>query len=330
MTDPGMKCTRCRGPARHRFPCHHVHFCDDCLDVFFQRQTAKALKEFAMLTPGQPVLVAISGGKDSLALWKVLLDLGHPAEGLHLELGLGDFGQASLEASQEMARRLDRPLHVFHLPTLAGHEIAEVVRANRRQFCSVCGTLKRYYLNRLTLALGFEVLATGHQLDDEAGRLLGNMLHRHQNYLDAQWPVLAASGAGFAKKIKPLCRLSGPEIMAYALTHELPVAQGKCPKSKGATLPYYQEAMRYLEEKMPGTMSDFYLCFLRAKDGPPAAPLPEQRCPSCGQPTLSDDLCTTCRLLATTAQKKAENPAAWLPEAERPPRPRRARPEPPA
>lgn len=305
MTDPGMKCSRCRQPAQHRFPQHNVRFCHACLELFFQRQVEKAIRKFAMLEPGQPVLVAISGGKDSLSLWQVLHDLGYQTEGLHLALDLGPFSQASLEASQAMAQRLGLPLHLASLGDLAGCTVQEVVWANRRQFCSVCGTLKRHYMNRLTAELGFATLATGHNLDDEAGRLLGNMIHGHSEHLARQWPVLESTPGGFARKVKPLCRLGGPEIKAYAQVRGLPVAEGKCPRSKGATLTYYQEAMALLDQRMPGTKRDFYLGFLRSKGAPPPPQPLEGRCQACGSPTLAGT-CTVCRLLERTGQWRQE------------------------
>jgi uncharacterized protein (TIGR00269 family) len=223
---------------------------------------------------------------------------------MHLGLDLGEFSGTSLASSQEMASRLGRRLHVFSLVEMAGCTIEEVVWANRRQFCSVCGTLKRYYLNRLSLELGFDAVATGHHLDDETGRLLGNMIHGHTEHLARQWPVLA-EGPGLCRKIKPLCRLGAEEVRAYAKVHDLPVAQGSCRRSKGATLPYYQEAMRLLEQKMPGTKLDFYLGFLRAKTGPPPATDLAGRCDRCGAPTHVQT-CAACRLLAKAHERRLE------------------------
>jgi tRNA(Ile)-lysidine synthase TilS/MesJ len=303
MTDPGMKCTRCKGPARHRFRQYNARFCDPCLEVFFQGQVARAIEKYRMLEPGQRVLVAVSGGKDSLALWQVLCDLGYAAEGVHLSLDLGEFSEASLAACQAMAQRVGRPLHLADLEQMAGHKVQEVVWANKRQFCAVCGGLKRHFLNRLGRKLGVTALASGHHLDDEAGRLLGNMIHQHGDHLERQWPVLEGSPEGFVRKVKPLCRLGAEEIRAYALAHQLPVAAGKCPMSKGATLLYYQEAMDYLDEKMPGTKRNFYLSFLRAKSGPPPAPVAGGSCQVCGEPTFVGT-CTVCRMLGRTGEWK--------------------------
>lgn len=307
MTDLGMKCSRCQAPARHRLPAHNARFCDPCLDRFARRQVERAIKQFHMLAPGQGVLVAVSGGKDSLSAWRILKELGYAAEGLHLslELGAGEFSAASLAACRAMSERLEAPLHVYRLEELAGVSVEEVARANRRAFCSICGTLKRYYLNRLSLELGFAVVASGHHLDDEAGRLLGNLIHRHQQYLQGQWPTLAGVPGRFARKIKPLCRLSGREIKAYAQVHGLPIAQGHCPRSKGATLPYYQEAVQLLEERMPGTTRALYLGFLEDKGAPPPLPDIAAACAVCGAPTYAE-VCTTCRFLERARRRRED------------------------
>lgn len=284
--------------------------------MFIKRQVEKAIKKFGMLQPGQKVVAAISGGKDSLALWKILVDLGYDVVGLHMTLDLGPFSERSLEASQAMARRMDSELIVRSMPELTGWPLLDIVRASRRQFCSVCGTLKRYFLNRLCLELGADTLATGHHLDDEAGRLLGNMIRGYQHHLDGQWPVLEGMNGGdgggeggdkggLVRKVKPLCRLSGSELKSFAKSQDLPAAYGKCPRSKGATLPFYQEAMNLLEDRMPGTKRDLYFGFLRRKDGPPPAPQPGGTCSSCGAPS-HQEVCGACGLLARTEEWSKE------------------------
>lgn len=299
MTNPGMKCTRCRGPASHRFPAHNARFCDDCLEIFIHRQVERAIKKFDMLEPGQRVMVAVSGGKDSLSLWRILSDLGYHTQAIHISLGLGEFSRRSMEACQAMAAAMDQEMMVHQLQDLTGFGIEQVARANRREFCAVCGLVKRYYLNRLAIENGFDTVATGHHLDDEAGRLLGNTIHRRQDYLDGQWPVLLGLEGKLAKRIKPLCRLSGTEIKGYAKSKELPESPGKCPRSKGATLTYYQEALDLMEMRMPGTKRDFYFGFLMEKGGPPPPPQPDRFCQRCGAPTYLD-LCNCCRMLART------------------------------
>lgn len=304
MAGPGMKCTSCRAPANHRFPSHHVHFCDECLGKYVRKQVEKAIRKFSMLRYQQRVLVAVSGGKDSLLLWQVLGELGYEVEALHLGLGLGEFSAASLESCQAMARRLGSKLNHCELKDLTGFEIADIVDANRRQFCSVCGIMKRHFVNRKALELGFDTVAMGQHLDDEASRLLGNMIHGRAGFLARQWPVLEGLDGKFVRKVKPMVRLTGDETGALARVRGLPVCEQGCTRSRYATLTYYQEAMDLLEQRMPGTKRALYYGFLDAKDGPPPGPRVGDYCPRCGAPTFAE-LCNCCRLLERAELAKA-------------------------
>jgi tRNA(Ile)-lysidine synthase TilS/MesJ len=310
MTNPGMKCSRCRRPASHRFPQHNLRLCDPCLEVFVERQVERAIKKWRMLAPGQEVAAAISGGKDSLALWQILTRLGYRVKAVHISLGFPEFSQDSLAACRAMARLLDAPLEVRGLEDWAGLGVEQVARANRREHCAVCGGLKRHLLNRLCWELGADTLATGHHLDDEAGRLLGNLMRRHSAYLERQWPVLEGMApppggrVGLARKVKPLVRLAGDEIRAYARSQGLPAHLAVCPKSKGATLTNYQDALELMEERMPGTKRDLYFGFLRQKAGPPPPPEPGSICPGCGGPT-QQETCSACLLLRRARESLA-------------------------
>ncbi len=64
------------------------------------------MKQFG-LPANTAILVAVSGGKDSLALWDVLHDLGYQTKGLHLGLGIDGFSEASREAIETFAKERD-------------------------------------------------------------------------------------------------------------------------------------------------------------------------------------------------------------------------------
>ena len=54
----------------------------------FLRKIQQTIAEYGMLKPGEPVLVALSGGADSVALLLSLRELGYPVRACHLHHGL--------------------------------------------------------------------------------------------------------------------------------------------------------------------------------------------------------------------------------------------------
>src|SRR5215831_6724561 len=76
-----VKCRRCRETAVIELRRHNAGFCRDCFLHHCREQVRRAIADFDMIEPGDRVLVAVSGGKDSLGLWHLLRALGYEAEG---------------------------------------------------------------------------------------------------------------------------------------------------------------------------------------------------------------------------------------------------------
>ena len=92
-----MKCRSCRGPAVIEIRRHHAAFCTEHFLAMFRTQVEKAIRRLQMMGHEDRILLAVSGGKDSLALWDVLLDLGYDVTGLYLGLGIGTYSDRSHE-----------------------------------------------------------------------------------------------------------------------------------------------------------------------------------------------------------------------------------------
>lgn len=292
-----MKCIKCRGEAVVRFKSPKVGFCEEHFLEHFRRQVERAIKGFNMLKPGQRVLVAVSGGKDSIAVWDVLLSLGYEAEGLHLDLGLGEYSEASREACVRLARERGTKLYLFTFQRLFQQSVYDVARKVRRPTCSICGVIRRYLMNALASETGHGVVATGHNLDDEAATLLGNILAWQDGYLARQNPHLPAYGDYFPARIKPLVRLDEEEIIAYCGMRGLPYYEGRCPYARGASSLFYKRIIGELEEEMPGTKRRFLFGFWKEEQKRFAdEPVELKECVVCRQPTTSD-VCVFCRLM---------------------------------
>ncbi|MBN2622238.1 MAG: tRNA(Ile)-lysidine synthetase [Acidimicrobiales bacterium] len=295
-----MKCTVCRGPAVIDLRRHNANFCAEHFLTFCREQVAKAIRRHDMIAPGERVLVAVSGGKDSLALWDLLLELGYDAEGMTIGLGIGDYSDASSAASQAFADSRGLALRHVDLRDEFGYDIPTAAAVTRRVPCSSCGLSKRHLIDAAALDGGFDVVATGHNLDDEAAVLLGNVLHWQTEYLGRQMPVLPERD-GFPRKVKPLVRLGERETAAYCVLRGIDYIVDECPMAAGNRHLRYKEALNSIEAVSPGTKHAFYFEFLdKAADRfqPEAAVAQDglRPCASCGAPTPTE-VCAFCRLV---------------------------------
>src|SRR6185436_13241707 len=94
-----------------------------------------------------------------------------------------------------------------------------------------CGLTKRHHFDRVAHELGFPVLATGHNLDDEAARLMGNVMRWQVDHLAKQSPVLQPTHERFVRKVKPLSRISEYEAAVYAFFRGIDYIIDECPNS---------------------------------------------------------------------------------------------------
>jgi uncharacterized protein (TIGR00269 family) len=295
-----VKCRVCRGPAVIDVRRHNANFCADHFLRLCRDQVAKAIKDFDMLRPDDRALVAVSGGKDSLAVWDILLELGYQADGLYLGLGIGDYSDASGEAARVFASA--RGLHLLEvdLPTDHGFDIPSGAKAARRVPCSACGLSKRHLFDEAARTGGYGVVVTGHNLDDEEAVLFGNVLHWQTDYLGRQLPVLPARN-GFPRKVKPLVRLGEREMAAYCVLRGIDYIVEECPMAAGNKHLGYKESLNLIEAASPGTKHDFYFGFLaRASERftreAEAEQADLQACARCGAPTPGE-VCAFCRLV---------------------------------
>ena len=300
----GSKCRTCRQPAIIDLPRHHANFCAEHFLELCRRQVTKAIERFQMLQPDDRILVAVSGGKDSLAVWDMLLELGYQADGLYVGLGIGDYSDVSADYARRFAA--DRGLRLIEISLRGeyGYDIPTASKATRRVPCSACGLSKRHLFDKAALDGNYTVLVTGHNLDDEAAVLLGNTMRWEIDYLARQLPVLAAR-EGFPKKVKPLVRLTERETAAWCVVRGIDYLVDECPMAVGNKHLGYKATLNAMEAQSPGSKAAFYLNFLERMAPLLADHLHDERealgrCQECGAPT-SGDVCAFCRLVATAS-----------------------------
>lgn len=295
-----MKCRTCTAKAVIEARRHNAAFCKDCFITHVERQVQKSIDTEKMLSKDDRVLVAVSGGKDSLTLWETLHRLGYSTTGYHIVLGIGDYSPLAREKAEAYAKGQGLALIVTDLKEEYDFTIPELALHTPRVSCSACGLSKRYLMNRTALKEGFTVLATGHNLDDAASTLLGNLLHWHTDQLTRMRPAMEATHPKLVKTVKPLIRLTERETLAYTILRGIDYHEDECPNAVGATSLLYKDLLNQLEHASPGAKQSFYFGFL--KKGRPAFLAADtdgfelKECAVCGQATTTE-ACAFCRMM---------------------------------
>jgi len=289
-----MKCRFCGKKAYIKLHHPKMYLCREHFMEYFERKVKRTIEKYRLLGKGERILVAVSGGKDSAVVSYVLKKLGYDIECLHINLGIGEYSAKSEEYTKKQSEMINSKLHIVRIKELLEAGIGELKTS--RPTCSYCGITKRYIFNKFAHDNSFDVIVTGHNLDDEASFIFSNIMNWNTQYLAKQGPLLPGEGK-FVKKVKPLYEVTEREVVAYALAVGIDYMLEECPYSRGATTLSYKEILNQMEEKRPGTKINFVKGYLRKRY------LFEQEvekrelkeCEVCGMPS-SGEICSFCRV----------------------------------
>ncbi|MFK8023656.1 MAG: ATP-binding protein [Ilumatobacter sp.] len=304
MAVTGSKCRSCKAPAVIDLPRHNANFCAEHLLQLCRRQMHKAIDDYSMFGRDDRLLVAVSGGKDSLAVWDMLVEAGYQADGFYVGLGIGEYSEESERYVRAFAEERSLHLITVDLRDEYGYDIPTASRATKRVPCSSCGMSKRHLFDKAAVDGGYDAVVTGHNLDDEAAVLLGNVLHWDVDYLARQRPVLEARD-GFPRKAKPLVRLTERETAAWCLLRGIDYLVEECPIAAGNRHLHHKDVLNRIEKESPSSKAAFYLNFIDnmspvLANHSAAANGELQDCGRCGAPTTGD-VCAFCRLVDTAS-----------------------------
>src|SRR5512137_181311 len=121
-----MKCRTCGQKAVVNMRQHKLALCKEHYLVWIPEQTERFIAKYHMFTRQEKILVAVSGGKDSLALWDILNRLGYQADGLYLGLGIDggiNYSHESQRLAQKFADENNLKLHVVDIEKEYGQSI---------------------------------------------------------------------------------------------------------------------------------------------------------------------------------------------------------------
>ncbi len=282
-----MKCKKCGKKAVTYLKPYGLALCRDCYPEFYRGLVKRSIKKYRIFRRGDRVLAAVSGGKDSSAMAAVLKDLGYEFEMLYIDLGIGEYSAESERVVRDLSEQLDAELNVVRLKDY-GFTISDIRRRSRRKTCSACGTAKRYIMNRFAREHGFDVVATGHTVEDIVSFYLKNVAGGAKVWVEKLMPRNDPFDAKVVARAKPLFEISEKENMLYVLVEDVPYTPAECPY---APKPEWKEIVYEIERKKPGFAKNFVRGLLAERQEFQKT----MYCKICGE-VSSTDVCAFCRL----------------------------------
>lgn len=300
------KCRICGKPAIAYSREYRGWLCPEHYSRLVEGKVDRCIKRHALLTGVERLGVAVSGGKDSVGLLYILHRLYQgkiKLFGIHVNLGIQGFSEESLRIVKKHFEHLGIDYRIINLKQEYGFTIDKAARLFRakkisRPPCSVCGTVKRYIINKVAIEEQLDAVATGHNLDDITAFSFIDISTGRINELAKMTPRQERSHPLLVPRIRPLCLATNKDMEIYAKAMNLELVGLACPHKPGERRlrMAVEESLHSLESRIPGFKAmmaeNLWLKLIPL--------LPRRReelgtCTVCGMPS-SSEVCSFCRI----------------------------------
>lgn len=296
-----MKCDRCQNAAAYSRKYSGESLCSECFSNSILRKAAKTISKHNMIQNGELVCVAVSGGKDSLALLHVLSKMAENHNfGIHavtIDEGIPGYREEALDIVRNFCSNLGVNHSVYSYKDLFDLTLDESLKMRedeKTSSCSICGTFRRRAMDHAAKDIGASVIATGHNLDDTLQTFLINMTSGDTNKIGWMDPDTSENTL---RKIKPFCEIYESEIVFYAFTNNLPFQSEPCPHMNEGIRTEMREFLNKMESGHPGIKNSMYKSVLKVSQIVKESNYKERiRCSNCGC-ECTGNVCAVCKMI---------------------------------
>jgi uncharacterized protein (TIGR00269 family) len=303
-------CTLCRGKdAVFGRSYSGENLCVRCFCRTIEDRVRRTISKYEMLGPKDRIMVAVSGGKDSVTLLHILAKIEKAFPDVILcagtvDEGIRDYRDEALRIAEGNCRKLGVDHVVTSFKELFGYELDEIVELIRRRGengltpCSYCGVLRRKALNTMAREAGVDKLVIAHSLDDETQTMLLNVVHGDPMRIARSKPVLDVVHPKLVQRVKPLCMVPEKEVVLYAYLKGIKFQSIPCPYAQTALRNDIRTMLNRMEHKHAGTLFTVFNSIEKIRPALEvfAEEVKLHNCKLCGEPTVGD-LCRACQML---------------------------------
>ena len=278
--------------------------CQDCFIQSIEKKVKQTIKKEKFIEKGDKVLVALSGGKDSVVTLEILNSYAqrHIIElcAVTIDEGIKGYRKDGVDIAKAHAKRLGIPHKVVTFKESFGIDLDEIMkREGHRGSCTYCGVFRRWIINRAARDFKATKIATGHNLDDETQAIMMNYMEGNTENLTKIGPKTESDSEMFTVKIKPLREIPEREIGLYALAKGLDIHLAGCPYAQESFRMEVSNILNDLTKEHPTMKYSILRGFDKIrpfiKEGL-GSDYNFGRCEICGEPS-SNRLCRACTFL---------------------------------
>ncbi len=302
-------CSKCGNPQiiiRRKHSGENL--CRECFIKSINEKVLRNIRQYKLIEKDDKVLMALSGGKDSVVALHILNSLKDKniidLTAVTIDEGITGYREEGIKIAAANTQLLGIEHKIVTFKQYFGRTLDQMMNQNEedrqsRHACTYCGVFRRWILNRVAQEEGATKIATGHNLDDETQSILMNYLEGNINNLIRIGPKSESKDKRFTIKIKPLREIPEKEIGLYAVAANLNVHLAGCPYAGDSFRGEVGRFMKELSQNHPTIMYSTLRGFDKIKpvlkrELTPKGDIGE--CKRCGEPSAGD-LCKACTFI---------------------------------
>jgi len=301
-------CSKCGGKVFYTRRYSGESLCQACFRDSIVEKTKRTVSRYGMVRHGERVGVAVSGGKDSLSLLRVMHELsdkhGSQLVAISVDEGVSGYRDEALAHAKSMTEQLRIEHQTVSYKDLFGFSLDEALDWKDERdvsSCSFCGVFRRRAIDVAAERAKVSVVATAHNLDDYIQTFVMNLLHGDvarlgwldPSYADKSFPL---------RRVKPFMEIYEEEVALFAFQLGIPFQSVSCPYMHEGLRSEVRDYLNQMEANHPGIKnvllrSSLDVISRYARTGEKSS-IP---CSDCGRPS-SSGLCNVCRMKSEVKQ----------------------------